>query len=160
MSKLVLQEGPAADTPDTGRIALYAKTDGALYSKNDSGTELPVLGQKDPESNTITLQNPNNSEDMSFFFTDVAITVYQMNSVVVGSASPSVTWTMRHDTDRSAAGNEVITAGTVCANETTGVEDTSFNDATIPADSWVWLETTAKSGTVDTLTVTMFYTED
>jgi len=37
---------------------------------------------------------------------------------------------------------------------------TTFNDATIVADSFVWLETTAKTGTVDELAITIVYTED
>ncbi|GAG28331.1 unnamed protein product, partial [marine sediment metagenome] len=44
---------------------------------------------------------------------------------------------------------------------TTGGSDvTSFDDATIPADSFIWLETTAKSGTVSELHVTVVYTVD
>lgn len=43
---------------------------------------------------------------------------------------------------------------------TTGSEVTSFNDATIPAGRWVWLETTAQSGTVGELSVSIEYTVD
>ena len=108
---------------------------------------------------TITIESPTNAEDIGLWFTDVAITVTQMNAVCVGS-SPSVTWTVRHHTDRSNAGNEVKTSGTTTTSTTTGSEVTSFNDATIPADSHVWFETTAKSGTVTTFTLTIKYTLD
>ena len=63
-----------------------------------------------------------------------------------------VTWTIRYDTDRSAAGTEVITGGTVTTSES-GVNITSFNNPNIPADSWVWIETTAQSGTVAELSI-------
>ena len=80
---------------------------------------------------------------------------------MLGSATPSVTWTIRHHaTDRSNAGNEVVTGGTTTTSTTSGDDVTSFNDATIPADSFVWLETTAQSGTVDELSVSMIYTID
>jgi len=108
---------------------------------------------------TVTVESPTNAEDIGLWFTDVAITVVQMNAVCVGS-SPSVTWTVRHSPDRSAAGNEVKTSGTTTTSTTTGSEVTSFNDATIPADSNVWLETTAKSGTVTSFTLTIKYTID
>lgn len=103
---------------------------------------------------------PTNAEDRTIFFTDVAITITQMNAVLVGSSTPSVTWTIRHSSDRSAAGNEVVTSGTTTTSTTTGSEVTSFNDATIPADSWVWLETTAQSGTVGEIGITIKYTID
>ena len=160
MSQVILMEGAAPDTPVAGKVTIYAKPDKLLYTKDDQGTELPVLGQKDPESKTISVENPNNSEDLSFFFTDVAITVTKLVAVLVGSATPSVTWTIRHGTDRSAAGSEVKTGGTTTTSTTTGSTETTLDDPTIVADSHVWLETTAQSGTVNLLTVTIFYTED
>ena len=42
----------------------------------------------------------------------------------------------------------------------TGVDITVFDDATISADSHVWIETTNKSGTVDSINITLFYDED
>lgn len=109
----------------------------------------------------ITYTNPTNSDDYTIFFTDDAITITQMNAVLAnGSSTPSVTWTVRHSTDRSAVGNEVVTSGTTTTSITSGSEVTSFNDATVPASSWVWLETTAKSGTVPELSVTLEYTID
>jgi microcystin-dependent protein len=41
MSKITLIENTTIpDTPDAGELHLYAKTDGALYSKNDAGLEV------------------------------------------------------------------------------------------------------------------------
>jgi hypothetical protein len=42
MAKLLLAEGAAPDTPASGKIAVYAKTDGKLYWKDDAGTEYPI----------------------------------------------------------------------------------------------------------------------
>jgi hypothetical protein len=112
-----------------------------------------------PLTKAVTIESPTSSEDITLFFTDVAITVVQLNAVCVGS-TPSVTYTIRHGSDRSATGNEVVTSGSTTTSTTTGDEVTSFNDATIPADSWVWLETTAQSGTVASLNVTIKYTRD
>lgn len=111
-------------------------------------------------SKAITVKNPTNAEDISMFFTDPAITITKMVAVLVGSSTPSVTWTVRHSTDRNATGNEVVTGGTTTTSTTTGSVVTSFNDATIPATSFVWLETTAKSGTVTELHLTIFYRQD
>lgn len=109
-------------------------------------------------SKSITIESPTSSEDLSMFYTDDAITVTKIVFVITGSTS--VTTTIRHSTDRSATGNEVVTGGTTANSTTTGNVVTSFNDATIPADSFVWLETTALSGTPTSLNVTIFYTQD
>jgi hypothetical protein len=42
--KLLLVEGAAPATPATGRIKLYAKSDGLLYWKDDAGTEYAAGG--------------------------------------------------------------------------------------------------------------------
>jgi hypothetical protein len=44
MAQLKLTTGPAASTPDPGQVAVYAKTDGFLYTKDDAGTETGPLG--------------------------------------------------------------------------------------------------------------------
>lgn len=160
MSQVLLTEGAAAATPAAGKVTIYAKTDGNLYYKNDGGTETPFVGSKDPESKSIIIENPSNSEDLSFFFTDVAITVLKMRAILVGSATPSVTWTVRHGTDRSAAGAEVVTGGSTTTDTTTGSDITVFDDATIVANSHIWIETTAQSGTVDSIIINLFFSED
>lgn len=40
--RFLFEEGAASATPGTGEIALYAKTDGLLYLKDDAGVETPV----------------------------------------------------------------------------------------------------------------------
>jgi len=111
-------------------------------------------------SKSVAVESPTSSEDISLFFTPDAITVSKMVAVLVGSSSPSVTWTIRHSTDRSATGNEVVTSGTTTTSVTSGSVVTSFNDATIPANSFVWLETTAQSGTVSSINISLIYTKD
>ena len=107
----------------------------------------------------IIIESPTSTEDLSLFYADDAITVTKMTCVMVGT-SPSVTWTVRHHTDRSNAGNEVVTGGTTTTSTTTGSVVTAFNDATIPADSFVWVESTAQSGTVTSMNLTIYYTID
>lgn len=109
---------------------------------------------------SVCIEYPLNNEDVSIGFWNAAMTITEMRAVLVGSSTPSITWTIRHSTDRSATGNEVVTGGTTTTSTTTGSDVTSFNDATVPADSHVWLETTAKSGSVDSLVVTLIFGED
>jgi hypothetical protein len=161
MSELVFKENASTPaTPATGYGKLYFKSDGKLYSMNDSGTELEVLGQKDSETKSIAIESPTASEDITFFFTPVAITITEMRAVLVGGTTPSLTWTIRHSTDRTLAGSEVVTGGTITTSATTGSDVTVFNDATIPADSFVWVETTAHTGGATALAITLAFDED
>jgi hypothetical protein len=90
------------------------------------------------------------------FFTTVSITLSQIRSTVAGS-TPSVTFSIRYGTDVSATGTEVVTGGITCTNTTTGVSTTSFDNATVPLDNFVWLTTSASSGTVDQLAVSLLF---
>lgn len=111
-------------------------------------------------SYSITVEDPSDSEDISIAFTNRAITVTEIRAVLIGT-TPSVTWTIRHHaTDRSNAGNEVVTGGTITTSTTSGSDVTAFDDATIAADSFIWLETTATSGTVGEMHNTIVYTVD
>lgn len=110
---------------------------------------------------SITIEDPGASEDITIAFTNRAITIMEIRAVLIGASTPSVTWTIRHDaTNRSAAGSEVVNGGTTTTSVTAGSDVTVFNDETIPADSFVWLETTAQSGTVTELHVTIIFTID
>lgn len=110
------------------------------------------------QSKSITIEIPTSAEDISIFYTDEAITITKIVFVITGATS--ATTTIRHHTDRNNAGNEVVTGGTVANSTTSGNVVTSFNDATVPADSFIWLETTALSGTPTTLNATIFYKQD
>ena len=126
-----------------------------------SGRILTLAGHAFVFRYSITVEDPTSSEDISIAFTNVAITITEMRAVLIGSATPSVTWKIRHHaTDRNNAGNAVVTAGTTTTSTTTGDDVASFDDATIPADSFIWLETTAKSGTVTEIHITLIGTVD
>lgn len=157
--------GSSAPGQSTGNIGDYYIETGSnppnLYGpKTLGGWGDPIpLGTTAPQAQkALTLEAPGSSEDTTFFYAANAITISAIHAVVRGT-SPSVTWTIRHGADRSATGNEVVTSGTTTTSQS-GVTITSFNDATIPAGSWVWLETTAASGTVNELSVTIDFAED
>ena len=151
--------------------AIGGWTDDYLVSIDTSPLGGPAFAAIDPApylvdtdtnitTKAVTVESPTASEDITLFFTPDAITIDKMASVLLGSSTPSVTYTVRFGSDRSAAGTEVVTSGTASTSVSTGDIVTSFNDATIPADSWVWLETTAKSGIVASFALTIRYSID
>ena len=118
------------------------------------------LSDKEVRCASIIIEDPTATEDLSFFFSNLAITITEMRAVLTGSSTPSVTWTVRHGTDRNATGAEVVTSGTATTSTTTGSDVTSFNDATVLADSHLWVETTAQGGTADSLLITVIFEID
>ena len=54
MSKIILEEQAAPDTPPTNKVAIYAKTDGLMYSKDDAGTETVMKGIANPLTGTLS----------------------------------------------------------------------------------------------------------
>jgi hypothetical protein len=118
------------------------------YSPAGARSALGLIVEKD-----LSLENPTASEDMSWFYTNRAITIQELVFVLVGSGS--VTPVIRHSTNRSLTGTSIRSSNTAITNTTTGTIETSFSDATIPANSFVWVETTAQSGTVNVLGIHM-----
>jgi len=107
-------------------------------------------------SRSASIANPGSSEKLVLTFFPTAQQVTQIRSLVLGT-TPSVTFSIRYGTDVSAAGTEVVTSGITCTNETTGLSTTTFNNASIPANNFVWLTTSAASGTVNSLNVTVIF---
>jgi hypothetical protein len=104
----------------------------------------------------LTILNPTNAEKVVLFFTTESLTFTQIRSTVFGS-TPSVTFSIRYGSDVSAAGIEVVTGGITCTNTTTGLSTTAFDNAVVPADRFVWLTTSATSGTVSQLAVSLIF---
>lgn len=125
-------------------------TSGTLGLTWVTGKSLPYA------TKSMTLTTPTNADNVTIFFTPEAITITSVRAVVVGS-SPSVTYNVKYSTDRSAAGTSVTTAPAATTNTTTGVEATLDNTA-VAANSYIWLTTSAKSGTVSDINVTVRYT--
>ncbi len=109
-------------------------------------------------SRHITVEDPVVSEDITIFYTDVAITVTAVEGVILGSTNIPVD--LMHNTDRNATGNNVFAAQRTVSSTTTGDNLTLGGDITIPAASFVWLETGTPSGTPNELHLTIFWDQD
>jgi len=147
------------ENPDTGHYSIFINSaDNKLTLKDSSGNLTPLIDSASAIFNkTFTLEAPTATEDMTIFRTDVAITVQEVIAVSVGT-TPSTTYQLKHSTDRNAAGNALTTSAATTSTTTGNVA--TLSDATIPANSWVWFETTAASGTNVRITIDIRYTID
>ena len=111
----------------------------------------------------LTIDDVADSMDYAVAFVDAAFTITEIRAVHAGSglSTPDIDVDVRHSTDRSAAGNQVDTTALTVTSSTSGNSFTSgFEDATVPADSWIWIETSSKSGTTDNLELVIIGTYD
>lgn len=129
-------------------MSILACNEGGGYPRAQSG------------SKSILIESPAGGEDLTFFYTDVAITIKKMTAVLIGSSTPSLTWTIRHDPNRAATGSEVVVGGTTTTDTTSGHDISSMDDPTIPPDSFVWIETSAAAGVLGSIIITVFHDED
>jgi len=101
---------------------------------------------------SATIGEPQVGDSFTLFKTVRSTTLREVSAIVSGG---SVTYEIRYATDRSTAGTLAIVSDTV-TNTTTGAAATVQNQP-IPTSSWVWLEITATSGTVDEFNVSVAF---
>jgi hypothetical protein len=147
-------------TPKEGWI-MYVDNENLIYAYNGSSWDDVTGGLSETKRADTWVQT--SSEDKTVHYVNVAVTLTEMAAVIVNptTGTPSVSWTMRHNTDRNATGNEVITGGSTTTNTTTGHKLVSFNDGTVSAGSWIWIETSSSNLVAgEHMHVTIRYTED
>jgi hypothetical protein len=83
------------------------------------------------------------------------LTISRVDAVLTGGTSPSVSFSLRHGADVSAAGTAATTDPITVTSTTTGSASASFQSPTIPSGHWLWLQVTAVSGSPQGLTVSI-----
>ena len=101
----------------------------------------------------ITIYDPTSAEDVTMYYTSGSLVINEVIGVLRGSASPSVTVTLRYGADRSAAGTVIVNAQSVTSTTTGDSLTISGGSVTVPDNNFIWLETTARAGTVNELFV-------
>lgn len=100
---------------------------------------------------SVTITNPSGSENITLFYVNAAATVQQLTASVRGT-TPSINVNVFYAPTPATSGTPLVTGGiTVTDTSIT----TSFSNAVIPANSYVRLATSAKSGTVDELAISL-----
>lgn len=137
----------------TNGVITQGAAPGAGYTDNDAQAAITL-------ERPITIENPSTSENIFMFRTDVAITITKAADAVVGTGSPSVTWQIKYASTRDDGSPTNLFSASRTTTSTSGVTTTTFNDATIPAGSWIWITTSANGGTVTELDINLTYTID
>ena len=159
--------GTDIDTMPTGAL-LYGL--GTVFAKRLLGVTDEVLtvagglpvwalpAVRAPQSKGATIFSPGAQDDVTLFRTPVDITVTAVHSHI--TAGTNVIYNIYHASTRDGTGLLVFTVNITETSESGAEHNTGFNDATIPADNWVWVEIISSSGLPTHFHATVEYTED
>lgn len=117
-----------------------------------TGSAWYLSGIIDPKA--ITILNPTGSDNVTLFYSTQSVVISSIVSLVRGT-SPSITFEVLWDSSRTGSGTSAVEGGITVTNTTTGLVTTSLSHTTIPANRFVWVRTTASSGTVTEFSVTV-----
>lgn len=92
--------------------------------------------------------------EQTLFFTDTPLEVSDIKGVLVGGQN--VTYTVRYGTNRSDTGTVVATS--TASSLTTGTTAT-ISTASIPANSWLWIEIGTVNGLVSEFSLNIIFSE-
>lgn len=120
-------------------------------------TAAQKAGWKTTLQKSLTLPSPTNAENITLFYTPTAITITEVDDVLLGSSSPSVTWNIRYASTRDSGSPTSLWTTDRTTTTVAGTTTTTFNNASIPPGRWVWLTSSAQAGTVSELHVTINY---
>jgi hypothetical protein len=116
-------------------------------------TVTTTINSGKPQTKNITIPSPTGADNFVMWFSKEAITINEADEAVQGS-TPSCTYQIEYGSNRSAMAGTIISSH---AATTTAGTTATINTASIPANSWIWIKTTAISGTVSELAVTLNY---
>jgi hypothetical protein len=117
-----------------------------------------LLGPPGPmPPQVVWLASPQANDRRILLRAPQALTISRVDAVLTGGTSPSISFSLRHGADVSAAGTAVTTDPITTASTTSGSVSTSFQDPAIPEGQWLWLEVTASSGSPQALTLSVLF---
>jgi hypothetical protein len=129
-----------------------------IFAGSGTFSQRPSVGGSGIEfgvSRGLSIVSPTSSENVTIISNiDQTRTIKSITAILYGT-TPSITWTLRVGSDRSAAGTEVITGGTTTTNTTSGHTLITFNAPNLIPGNHLWLVISAKSGTVSEFHLTI-----
>jgi hypothetical protein len=114
-----------------------------------------IAGARGPQGPTgLTLSYPLVGDKLPLLHAASALTIAEVRALVAGT-TPSVSFSIRYGPDFSAAGTSIRLAGMTSSSTSSGDSWSSFDNAVVPAGSWLWIVVDAVSGTALSLHVSL-----
>ncbi len=154
---LEFKEMSAPVTPQSGALLVYAKSDGKLYAKNDAGTESELTVGKQKVAKVFYVENPTASDDFPIGFVPQAATLVAVRAITdVGTVDFNIE--KRSKLTPDVAGTNAWTVDKQAS--AAGLEQTTFDEATILADEWLSFAASAIASSPTKLWIAIEYSID
>lgn len=95
MAQLIMAEGAAPSTPGTGKVTVFAKTDGYIYGKDDAGVENPRSGTWTPTIFGSTTAGTNTYTTQIGKYNKIGLMVFAMFYVTINAKDGAMAGLMR-----------------------------------------------------------------
>ncbi len=146
---------------NVGNLGIIANgtvgTDLQVLTSNGSAAYWGAAGAQGPAGPTgpkgTSVLAPLSSETYTLFWTNAAITLAEIRSVIVGSSTPWANVSFYFGSDRTSA--TTIQAAMNVSSTTTGNTQTSFACGAIAASSFVWMTFNTIGGTLNEFHATL-----
>lgn len=118
-----------------------------------AGADGPVGPAGSPSPRSMMIVEPQINDNITFFYTSPELSIASIRAVIVGTETPSVTYSVYSGSNRSTVVDTHVDAA-VLTNTTSGALATLV-DTVIQSNSWVWVVISAVSGTVSSVSVNL-----
>jgi hypothetical protein len=105
----------------------------------------------------LSMPSPQANDRRILLRAPQALTISRIDAVLTGGTSPSVSFSLRHGADVSAAGTAVTSTPMTVSSTTTGATTTNLLNPQLPGEHWLWLEITSVSGSPAALSVVVVF---
>jgi len=127
------------------------------FTGSFAGDGTQLTGIPVTQSKSIFIESPATTDSIPLFYTEYDITPQKVASVASGS-SPSIGWTIQHDTQLTGGTSSSIVSDTTTTT-TTADTTATVDNTTVGSGNFVWIDIDSLAGTSDDgLHVTFYYT--
>lgn len=109
-----------------------------------------------PAPSAVTITSPSDDENVVLMFTAEPISLSAVTGLVRGT-DPGISFSLHFGASAGTGGTEVIDGGVTLDPQHSGRHITTLDNPEVPVNSFVWLTTSGRSGSVDELNVTLHY---
>jgi hypothetical protein len=142
-------------TPPAGTVAMYAKTDGRMYAKDDAGTERKLSGHA--VARVLYIESPAASDAFPLAYVPEGATLVAVRAVTdVGTVTFNIE--KRSKLTPDVAGTDVWSADKQAT--AAGLEETTFDSGSVAADEWLHYSASAVASAPTRLWISVEYVVD
>jgi hypothetical protein len=154
---LEFKEMTAPVTPPNGALLVYAKSDGKLYVKNDTGAESDLTAGKQNVAKIFYIENPTATDAFPIGYVPQAATLVAVRAITdTGTVTFNIEKRAKLTPDVAGTNAWTLDKQATAA----GLEQTVFGAGSIAADKWLYFAASAIASAPTKLWLSVEFTID